>query len=115
MEVDQRLLLLVESDSIGDSEIDLGHELMHAFLGQLAEVETIPAEAIFMGTGIMLTTARSPVAAELKTLAERGCRISSCGTCLDYYDRAEALVVGRRGNMKETVAALTRYDKVLRI
>ncbi len=108
------LLLLIESAGVGDGEPDLGEKLMKAFLTQLLELGSLPAKAIFMNTGVFLTTEGSPVAEQLRSLAAAGCEISSCGTCLDYYDRRDKLIVGEPGNMKDTVRALLESDKVLR-
>ena len=115
MTTDHGLLLLIESAGIGDGEPDLGEKLMKAFLSQLLESGTVPAEAIFMNSGIFLTTEGSPVTEQLRALEAAGCRISSCGTCLDYYDRRDKILVGQAGNMKETVRAMLDATKILKL
>jgi selenium metabolism protein YedF len=114
MKVEPGLLLVVESAGIGDGEPDLGATLMRAFLGQLLESGTVPETAIFMSTGVFLTTDGSPVADQVRGLAEAGCAVSSCGTCLDYYGRRDRLIVGTAGNMRDAVRAMLDAAKTLR-
>jgi hypothetical protein len=66
-----------------------------------------------MGTGIFLTTENSPVGEILSRFAQNGTEILSCGTCLEYYKRADKLIIGSITNMKETVSAMLGYKKVL--
>ncbi len=114
MAVDRDFLLLIKSAGLGgDDEPDLGEKLMKAFLSMLLESGRIPAEMIFMKTGIFLTTEGSPVMDILKKFEEKGSKIFSCGTCLDYYGRTGKLLVGKPGNMKATVESLLNYSKVL--
>jgi hypothetical protein len=66
-----------------------------------------------MGTGVFLSTEGSPVLGLLQRLAEAGCDLASCATCLEYYGRRDKLRAGREGNMKETVQAMMAAAKVL--
>lgn len=113
MTLDQDLLLLVKSAGIGDGEPDLGEKLMVSFFRMLVESGRAPARAVFMNSGIFLTTRGSPVLDALRTLAAAGTEIVSCGTCLDYYQRADKLEIGAPSTMKETVAALLRFPRVM--
>jgi hypothetical protein len=49
----------------------------------------------------------------MEHLAGQGTRISTCGTCLDYFGRSDKLIVGERGNMRDTVRAMLTYKKIL--
>lgn len=106
-------LLLVKSSGLGESEIDLGEKLIVSFFAVLIDSETIPSRIGFLKTGIFLTTEGSQVVESLRRLEERGVEILSCKTCLDYYGRADKLVVGKPTDMKQTVDALMSYDKVV--
>jgi len=114
MAVDEQLLLVVGSDSMGDGEVDLGYKLMGAFLTQLVESGAVPAKAIFLNSGIYLTTEGSPVADQVQALERKGCAVFSCGTCLDYYGRTDKLLCGQVGNMRDTVRAMLDYEKLIR-
>jgi selenium metabolism protein YedF len=114
MAIDQDLLLVIESSVLGDGEPDLGEKLMRAFLKVLLDSGDLPAQIIFMNSGIFLTTQHSSVLELLKSYEKQGSEILSCGTCLDYYGQKEELEVGRPTNMADTVHALKSYKKVLR-
>ena len=113
MALNRDLLLVVDSSGLGDGEPDLGARLMKAFLNVLLESGDLPARIICMNSGIFLATEGSPVLDTLKGYEEQGTEILSCGTCLDYYGRSDKLAVGEPTNMRATVEALLRFDKVL--
>lgn len=113
MKVDEDLLLLLKSSGIGEGEPDLGEKLMGSFLSVLYESGKIPAVILCMNSGVFLTTDGSSVVDVLRQFAEAGSEIASCGTCLEYYGRTDKLVVGRAGNMRETVNAMLEFKKVL--
>ena len=113
MEKPQEYLLVMKSNSVGDSEPDLGETLMKGFLNMIWESGNLPARIICMANGIFLTTAGSPVAEILKKFEERGSEILSCTTCLEYYGRKDKLIIGKPTTMKDTVNALLTFGKVI--
>ena len=113
MTIDKDFLVLFRSAEIGAGEADLGAKLTELFLKNLAASEVLPAQLIFLNSGVFLTTQGSGVLPSLKALEERGVRIVSCSTCLEYHRRMERILVGEAGNMKETVAAITAHSKVV--
>ena len=113
MKIDRDMLLIVKSDQFGADEPDLGAKLTQAFFTCLLDSGSIPDEMIFLTRGIFLTTEGSPVLGLLERLAAAGTRISSCGTCLDYYGRREKLVCGEPGTMKGTVEAIQGHSRVV--
>lgn len=113
MQLDDDLLLVVKSAGFGDGEPDLGEKLLRAFLTMVVESGRAPARCVFMNSGIFLTTAGSPVVDLLRKLEAAGSKILSCGTCLDYYQRKDDLVIGEPTTMRDTVDAMLRFPKVL--
>jgi len=113
MPIDRDLLLLLKSEGIGDSEPDLGAKLMKAFLTTLHDSGRFPTKIICLNSGVFLTTEGSPVMEILSKFADEGSELLSCGTCLEYYDCTNKLVVGRPTNMKETVDALLTFSNVI--
>jgi selenium metabolism protein YedF len=113
VKVNKDLLLILKSCGIADTEPDLGAKLMNSFLNVLFEAGSLPAKIICMGTGIFLTTEDSPVHEILDKFSRNGTEILSCGTCLEYYGRADKLIIGNPTNMKDTVRAILGYKKVL--
>ena len=114
MPVDEDLLLMLTSSTLG-SEPDLGEKLLSAFLTQLLQVGHLPQRIICMSSAVFLTTKGSSVLELMQRLAAAGCRIQSCGTCLDYYGRKDELEVGQVGNMRETVEAMLAYRRVIQL
>lgn len=113
MAIDKDFLLVLTSSEIGSGMADLGERLTGLLLTVFSGSEDLPAKMIFLNSAIFLTTEGSPVADQLKSLEERGVEIISCITCLNYYQRMERIVVGKSGDMKETVKALTKFKKVI--
>lgn len=113
MKVNKDLLLVLKSSGLSDGEPDLGAKLMNSFLNVLLEKGSLPAKIICMGTGIFLTTENSPVIEILDKFTRNGTEILSCGTCLEYYGRADKLIIGDPTNMKDTVDAFLGYKEVL--
>lgn len=111
--IDKDLLLVLKSSTIGDAEPDLGERLLGAFLVSLLDSGTLPARIICMNTGIFITSEGSSMLDVMRQFESQGCQISSCGTCLDYYQRRDKLAVGAPGNMKDMVAAMLAFPKVL--
>ena len=98
--------ILITSSTLGKGKEELGTLLMRSFIFSVKEVGFLPARIIFMNSGVFLTTEGSPVLDELKELQGRGVQIYSCGTCLDYYQLRDKLVVGEVTNMYDAVEYL---------
>lgn len=113
MTIDSDFLLVITSSALGEGEADLGAKLTDLLFKVFADSKALPHKIIFLNAGIFLTTEGSPVKDYLKTIEERGVAISSCITCLTYFERMEKLIVGGRSDMKDTVNSLTRYKKVV--
>jgi len=113
MSANNNTLLFLKSSSMGEGEPDLGEKLIGSFLDMLIETGNIPARVVCVNTGIFLTTEGSAMTDTLRKLVDAGSEILSCGTCLDYYDRRDKLVVGEPTNMKVIVESLIEYKKVL--
>lgn len=113
MAVNTDTLLLLTSSGLGEGEPDLGEKLMKSFLAMLLESGTTPERILLMNSGIYLSTEGSSVIELLREFESKGAEIHSCGTCLDYYDRREKLLIGQVGNMKDTVTWMLKYSVVL--
>ncbi len=113
MKIEKEFLLIIKSSIFGDSEPDLGEKLMKSMLTMFWESESLPARIIFMTSGIFLTTNNSYAEEILKKFQEAGVTILSCGTCLEYYDRKDRLIIGSETNMKDSVRAMLEFKKVV--
>lgn len=106
-------VVLITAPVFGRGDDTLGAKLMSSFLYALAEAERVPAQILFVNGGVRLTTGDTPVKEYLQRLSERGTKIMSCGTCLDYYGLKDRLVIGEVTNMYSIVEACQRATRVL--
>lgn len=104
----------VGSDRMGEGSEELGHILMKSFIFALTQLEELPDKMIFYNGGARLTTEGSRCLEDLKSLAEQGVEIMTCGTCLDYYGLKEKLAVGGVTNMYSIVETLQNSVNVIR-
>jgi selenium metabolism protein YedF len=80
----------------------------------LKELDPLPERVFFVNSGVRLTTRGSALLGDLRELEQRGVRLLSCGTCLDYYHLQDALEIGTVTNMYDIAAALVAADRVLK-
>jgi selenium metabolism protein YedF len=113
MALEKDFMLLLKSKGMGDAEPELRDKLMKLFLNTLYESGAIPGKIVFSANGVFLTTEGSPVLDILKKYEEAGTEILSCGTCLEYYDRKDKIVVGKVTSMKDTVNTMLTIGKVM--
>lgn len=102
----QSKFFIISRRYFGDGDNELGNILMKSFFHTLNESEHLPKTLFFVNSGVYLTTEGSSIVDDLKILASKGVEILSCGTCLDYYNLKEKLLVGRIGNMFRLVELL---------
>ncbi|MGB7401637.1 MAG: sulfurtransferase-like selenium metabolism protein YedF [Arcobacter sp.] len=104
--------LFFKSDKIGDGE--LGSMLTKGFLSAILEQEDTPKSIICVNSAVLLTTEKedNEILIILKKIEEKGVKIYSCGTCLDYYNKRDDLKVGVAGNAMDIVNSLLSEDIV---
>jgi selenium metabolism protein YedF len=91
--------IAIGSDKMGTGADELGKILMKSFIYTVKETAPFPENIVLYNSGVYLTCEGSPVLDDLKALAEQGVEIQSCGTCLDYYNLKDKLLVGGITNM----------------
>lgn len=92
------ILWYVASDSLGADRV-IGTRLVQSFFNSLGERLEAPADFVFVNRGVFLTLDDSPILDSLLDLEHRGCRLFSCGTCIDYFQVRGRLAVGTVGSM----------------
>lgn len=102
----QNKVLFIKDDKVGENE--LGSMLVVGFLKSILELPKPPKTIICVNKAVLLTTAPedSDITNIFKALEEKGIEIFSCGVCLDFYEVADKLKVGKIGNAYGTVEAL---------
>jgi selenium metabolism protein YedF len=99
---------------MGHGEPELGRRLIKSFLSELAKSEVKIDVIGCVNTGINHTTKGSKVIDSLQELEKKGARIATCGSCLDYYNKKEQLLIGEVGTMDQTVQIMSLADRVIR-
>jgi TusA-related sulfurtransferase/peroxiredoxin family protein len=92
IKIDEKFILVIASNRLGDGNEALGLMLMKSYLYALSESIEI-----------------------LKSISYKGVNILSCGTCLDFYNLKEKLCVGEISNMYTIVEKMNQYNKVIKI
>ncbi|NOY86071.1 MAG: sulfurtransferase-like selenium metabolism protein YedF [Deltaproteobacteria bacterium] len=106
--------VFITSDRLGRGDDKLGTILMEGFVSTLVEQDTTPDVILMMNSGVRLAIEGSPVLDSMRVLADRGCEILVCGTCLDFFSLKEKLAAGAVSNMFEIQAALLHASTVIR-
>ena len=86
---------------------------MRAYVKTIKNLSPLPGKIFFYNTGVKITATESDLIAPLRELAAQGVEIYSCGTCLDFLNLKDALLVGQATNMFEIMDAMAQASKVL--
>jgi selenium metabolism protein YedF len=109
----EHMVILFSKDRIGEGDEELGQFLVGGFLKTLLAEDKKPASIIFMNSGINLVLKDSPFIVLLSDLEKAGIELLVCGTCLDFYEKNEALAVGSVSNMVEIYSRLSITNKLI--
>ena len=107
-------VVVVGADHMGEGEGELGKNLLKTFLYALSQQETLPRTILFYNGGAFLTCQGSLSLEDLKSMAERGVEILTCGTCLNFYGLTEKLAVGGVTNMYDIVEKQMAADLIVK-
>lgn len=107
------LVIVVPADTMGRGNDALGGVLMRAYIKTLKHLNPLPAKIFFYNAGVKITATESDLIAPLKELADQGVEIYSCGTCLDFFNLKDTLLVGKPSNMFEIMDAMAQASKVV--
>ena len=108
------IFLYLNSDKMGEGDPELGKKLMITYLYELAKAD-IKIDVIgCVNAGIHLTTEGSEAITSLRELERKGARIATCGTCLDFHGKRDALLIGEIGSMGQTVSIMLKADMIVK-
>lgn len=91
--------IVIDTDALGVGEKELGRKLLYTFLRLLCERHEKPRTVILYQTGVTLACEGSEVIDFLNHLIQDGVEVLLCGTCLDYYNLRDKVLVGTISNM----------------
>lgn len=109
------LVIQISGNTYGAESDGLGESLMKAYIYALTEAAPAPDTLMFVNKGIFLTTEGSPVLDSLAMLEEAGTEILTCGACLDFFGRQNALLIGQVTNMYAMVEKLNGAGSAIKI
>lgn len=112
--LDQKICVLITTETLGSGDDELGSKLMKNFLSTLPEMDDELWRVVLLNGAVRLTTVESHVIDELRTLEKNGVSILVCGTCLDHLGILEHKAVGETTNMLDVVTSLQLASKVIR-
>ena len=98
--------LVIQSQTLGRDDEELGRRLIKILLDTLAVNETRPRTIILLNAGVKLACEGSAALEALRDLEKKGVRILACGTCLNHFNLNRALQVGQPTNAYEVVNIL---------
>ena len=104
----------VATDHKGHGNEELGTVLIKVFIYALSQLDELPKTILFYNGGATLTTEGSESLEDLKSMEAQGVEILTCGTCLDYYNLKDKLVVGGVTNMYTIVEKLAKADRIIK-
>lgn len=107
-------VIVIASDRMGEGNDALGKVLIKGFIFAVTQLDTLPKAMLFYNGGATLTAEGSDAIEDLKNLEAQGVEIMTCGTCLDYYQLKEKLLVGTVTNMYSIVETMAAADKIIR-
>ena len=107
-------LVQVTADTMGTGDDDLGALLMRSFIKTLPELDSVPDAIIFYNSGVKLCCEGSLLLDDIRALEASGIEIIACGTCLNFYEIADKLAVGRVTDMLEIAGRLAAAGRVIR-
>jgi len=108
-----RSVILIKSQFLGEGNDVLGKTLMKSFIYTLTQMEGSVGSIIFMNSGVLLTTQGSEILDHLLSIEQSGVEIMSCGTCLDFYNVKNQLMVGQVSNMYSIFERMAAAPKVI--
>ena len=106
-------VVVIKSEFMGDGDNELGKVLIKGFIYALSQQDELPQTMLFYNGGAKITSEGSESIEDLKALEEKGVKIFTCGTCLNYYGLTEKLCVGEVTNMYEITKKMTEASLIV--
>lgn len=97
--------IIIQGNSLGQGDQKLGEQLLKNYLYTLARQDKKPRQIFFLNSGVKLTCKGSESLEDLQLLLDQGVEMSSCATCLNYYNLEEELICGKVGTMLQILDA----------
>lgn len=110
-----KIVIVVGTDKLGNGDEKLGTALMKSYMYALTEDDNEIDSMLFLNSGVKLTVEGSDVLESLKIIEDKGTEILSCGTCLDFYGLKDKLKIGSVTNMYTIVNRMNSADNTIKL
>jgi selenium metabolism protein YedF len=107
-------IVQISAGTMGSGDDELGALLLRSFLKTQIELECKPDAILFYNDGVKLCCEGSYLLDDLQSLADSGVEIIACGTCLNFFELADQLRVGRVTDMLEIAGRLAEAGSIVR-
>lgn len=114
VEKEEKMIVVLSSDKMGDGDEELGKVLIKGFIYAITQLDKYPKAILLYNSGVKLSSEGSDSIEDLKILEENGVEILSCGTCLNFYNLQDKLQVGNVTNMYSIVEELAGATNIIR-
>jgi selenium metabolism protein YedF len=104
----------ISAATMGTGDDELGGILLRSFVKTQAQLERMADAIIFYNAGVTLCCDGSLLLDDLRSLEQAGVEIIACGTCLNYFELADQLAVGRVTDMLEIASRLAEAGSIVR-
>ena len=106
-------VVVIKSEFMGEGDNELGKVLIKGFIYALSQQDELPQTMLFYNGGAKITSEGSESIEDLKALEEKGVKIFTCGTCLNYYGLTDKPCVGAATNMYEITKKMTEASLIV--
>lgn len=111
----EKLVVTLSKNAMGEGSDELGEILVKGFLYSLTELPTPPESVLFFNSGVYLTSEGANTLEDLKKLEEKGTKILSCGTCINYFNLSKTPAVGVVTDMYGITEKMVAATKLINI
>ena len=87
-------VILIGQGGLGSGDAKLGGMILANFLRLLGERESLPEYIILWNEGVKIAVDGSPWLNHLKTLQDKGVKIVSCQTCVEFFGLVGKIAIG---------------------
>jgi selenium metabolism protein YedF len=111
----QKVLIFLASNVMGEGDDELGSKLMYNFLLTLKELGDELWRIVMVNGGVKLATQNSACLELLQQLEKDDVSVLVCGTCLEHFNLTQECGVGEVTNMLDIVTSFQLATKTIRV
>jgi len=104
----------IAAATMGTGDDELGALLLRSFVKTQLQLDRRPDAVLFYNDGVKLCCEGSVLLGDIEALEEAGTEIIACGTCLNFFELADQLRVGRVTDMLEIASRLADAGSIVR-